>query len=237
MLLDGRPELWQGSRMPRTARSSAGNVCYHVINRGNGGATLFQDDDDFVAFMDLLAEARQHLAMRLLGWCVMPNHIHLVLWPYRDGDLGRWMQWLLTTHVRRHHRKHASSGHLWEGRFRAFPIQRDDSLFTVLRYVESNPSRAGLTQRARSWPWSSLARRLQPIRDANPDPPSPALPDDWLRQVERPLPAAELERVRLSVRRGAPFGSPAWVTRTVAALGLESSLRPVGRPRTRAKRP
>jgi putative transposase len=79
-----------------------------------------------------------------------------VLWPHGDGDLGRWMQWLLTTHVHGYRAAHHSSGHVWQGRFKAFAIEEDHHLLTVLRYVERNPLRAGLVERAEDWPWSSL---------------------------------------------------------------------------------
>ena len=95
--------------------------------------------------------------MRLLAWCLMPNHFHLVLWPHGDGDLSRWMQWLLTSHVRRYHRHYHGSGHVWQGRFKAFPIEEDEHLWTVLRYVERNALRANLVRRAEDWPWSSAA--------------------------------------------------------------------------------
>jgi hypothetical protein len=68
----------------------------------------------------------------------MPNQFHLVLWPYGDGDVSGWMQWLLTAHVRRYHRHYGGSGHVWQGRFKAFPIQEDEHLLAVLRYVDRN---------------------------------------------------------------------------------------------------
>ncbi len=120
---------------------------------------VFHDDGDYGAFLQLLAAANRRLPMRLLGYCLMPNHFHLVLWPYGDGDLGRWMQWLLTSHVRRYHRHYESSGHVWQGRFKAFPIQEDEHLLTVLRYVERNALRANLVAAAELWNWSSLAWR------------------------------------------------------------------------------
>lgn len=104
--------------MPRTARASVGDYCYHVINRGNGRGQVFHAERDYQAFIVLLAEAARRTPMRLLAYCLMPNHFHLALWPYRDGDLSRWMQWLLTAHVRRYHRWYESSGHVWQGRFK-----------------------------------------------------------------------------------------------------------------------
>lgn len=220
--------------MPRTARASVGNIAYHVINRGNGQATVFHDDDDFAAFVRLIGEATERVAMRVAAYCVMPNHFHLVLWPLDDGDLGVWMQWLMTAHVRRHHRRHGTSGHVWQGRFKAFPIQKDDHLLTVLRYVERNPVRAGLVAKSRDWRWSS--------RSAVPSVGAPklrcplALPAEWARIVDGDEPPAQLETVRRSVNRGTPFGNQRWVRRTADRLGIESSLRPFGRPRKSPKK-
>ena len=145
--------------MPRTARASLGNWCYHVLNRGNGRAEVFHKPEDYAAFIDLFAPACERIPMRILGWCLMPNHFHLVLWPRKDGDLGRWMQWLLTSHVRRYHKHYRSSGHVWQGRFKAFPIQQDEHFLTVLRYAERNALRAGLAPSAHDWPWGSLRAR------------------------------------------------------------------------------
>ena len=130
--------------MPRSTRTLLGGFCYHVINRGNGRARVFFGAADYREFVKLMAAAGDRLPPRLLAYCLMPNHVHLVLWPREDGEVSRWMQWLMTAQVRRHHRRHGSDGHLWQGRFKAFPIQRDEHLLSVLRYVESNPLRAKL---------------------------------------------------------------------------------------------
>jgi putative transposase len=119
--------------MPRTARASAANSCYHVFNRGDGRAQVFHKAGDYEAFLGLIAEAQGRLPILVLGYCVMPNHFHLVVRPYGDGDLSRWMQWLLTSHVRRYRRHYGSSGHVSQGRSRAFPVQDDEHLLTVLR--------------------------------------------------------------------------------------------------------
>ena len=102
-------------------------------------------------FIKLLHEAGERIPMRLLAYCLLPNHFHLTLWPLADGDLSDYMMWLLTAHVRRHHQHYHSSGHVWQGRFRAFPIQEDEHLLTVLRYIERNPVRAGLASSANDW--------------------------------------------------------------------------------------
>ena len=135
--------------MPRTARAAVGGVCYHVINRGNGRMKVFHNAEDHVNFLELLHRANARIDMRLLAFCLMPNHFHLVLWPRQDGDLGRHLQWLLTSDVRRYHRMRGpgSSGHVWQGRFKAFPIEQDIHLLTVMRYVERNPLRARLVEK------------------------------------------------------------------------------------------
>lgn len=221
--------------MPRTARASVGGVCYHVLNRGNGREDVFHKDGDYAAFLDLMAAANERLPLRILSYVLMPNHFHLVLWPKGDGDLSRWMQWLLTSHVRRYHRHYHGSGHVWQGRFKAFPIEQDEHLLTVLRYVERNPLRANLVRRAESWAWSSLAWRTGGSRpEMLSDWPVPC-PRNWLQLVNSAQSKAEVEALRRSVARGAPFGDDRWAQRTAERLGLESSLRPRGRPKKREK--
>jgi putative transposase len=200
------------------------------MNRGNGRAEVFHKADDFAAFVRLFELARERVPVRLLGWCVMPNHFHLVLWPRGDGDLGRWMQWLLTSHVRRYHRHYHGSGHVWQGRFKAFPVQRDEHFLSVLRYVERNALRAGLVSRAEDWRWSSLS-----CREARADcpwlsPPPVALPSNWRSLVNRVQSESELESLRRSIARGTPFGSESWKKIAVKRLGLQATIRPRGRP-------
>lgn len=216
--------------MPRTARSAQANWCYHVLNRGNGRAEVFHKPGDYATFVELIERACQRLPMRVLGWCLMPNHFHLVLWPRHDGDLGRWMQWLMTSHVRRYHRHYGGSGHVWQGRFKAFPIQRDEHLLNVLRYVERNAARAKLARRAESWPWGSLwARQTTPPAWLHAGP--VALPRNWRALVNGVLSESELSAIETSIRRGAPYGEPSWQRQAARRLGLQSTLRPRGRPR------
>ncbi len=210
-----------------------GGYCYHVMNRGNSRARVFHDAADYHSFVRLLQKACARLPMRLVGYCLMPNHFHLVLWPRGDNDVGPWMQWLLTAHVHGYRKRYRGSGHVWQGRFKAFAIEQDDHLRIVLRYVERNPVRAGLVARAEAWAWSSLGIWVQPPLLPWLDPGPVPRHAEWLEYVGRAQTEAELAALRRSTQRGSPYGSAAWVERTAAELGLESSLNPPGRPPNR----
>jgi len=197
-----------------------------------GRATIFDNADDYAAFEKVLREAKDWRAMRLLAYCLMPNHWHLVLWPFKDGDLSDFMRWLTVTHTQRRHAHHHTSGTgpLYQGRFKSFPIEADKHLLTVCRYVERNPLRAKLVRRAQEWRWSSMWQRVHPsemgLLDAGPVP----LPKKWLAHVNGVQTEAELEALRRCVVRGAPFGGEAWTAKTAKTLGLSATLRPRGRP-------
>ena len=218
--------------MPRVARASVGGICYHVINRGNGRRQIFLKEGDYLAFLKALAHACIEIPMPVLAYCLMPNHFHLVIRPEHDGDLSRWMHWVQNTHVRRYHQHHHDSGHIWQGRFKSFPIEEDNHLLTVLRYVERNPVRAGLVERAEQWNWSSA--RYWKTAEGRPGfltGDGVKRPKDWLGWVNQVATQNELESLRRSVNRGTPFGSEDWVKQTSTAMGLQSTLRPRGRPR------
>ncbi len=216
--------------MARTARASVGGAIYHALNRGNRRSVVFHKPADYDAFVEAIGEASRRLPVDLFGYCLMPNHFHLVIRPHADGDLGRWMRWLLTTHALRYHRHYQTTGHVWQGRYKAFPIQDDDHLTTVLRYVERNPLRAELVARAEHWKWSSLPGWLgnDPLLWRGEPAPRGS---DWVKRVNKPLSAGDLQRLRESVDRERPFGSEEWTLRTAERLGLESTLRGRGRPR------
>lgn len=218
--------------MGRPRRVDVGGYVYHVLNRASARASLFAGPADYRQFEDVLEEAVRRTPMRLLAYCVMPNHWHLVLWPEADGQLARCMAWLTLTHTQRWHARRASagSGHLYQGRYKAFLIQADEHLLAVCRYVERNPLRARLVRRAEAWRWGSLWRRergrgIELLSDW-----PLARPADWPKIVNRPETASELEAVRRAVRRGRPFGSDSWLEQVVRRFDLASTLRPRGRP-------
>ncbi len=209
--------------MPRSSRRTPGGMLFHVLNRGVNRQTLFETDGDYRAIEGILEEAVERYSMRLLGYCIMPNHWHMVVWPRADGDLPEFMHWFTNTHAHRWcgYRGKMGHGHVYQARYRAFPIEGDRHLVTVLRYVERNPLRALLVRRAEDWPWSSLWRRhfggeKAKILSAWPlDPPAP-----WVEWVNLPQSAAEIEAVRRSLKTGRPLGTREWVRRTARELGL-----------------
>ena len=215
-----------------------GGYAYHALNRSVGRATLFQKDGDYAAFEKVMREAKDWQPMRILGYCLMPNHWHLVLWPEKDGDLSEFLRWLTVTHTQRYHAHYHSSGTgpLYQGRFKSFPIEEDEHLLTVLRYVERNALRASLVRRAENWRWSSLWHRVQraaaTLLDEGPVP----LPARWREYVNRAETEAELEALRRSLRRGCPFGTASWVEQAAKRLGLQSTMRPPGRPKKTTKK-
>jgi putative transposase len=222
--------------MPRRPRCATGGFVYHVLNRSVGRATLFDRPADYAAFEKVLRQAQDWLPVRLLAYCIMPYQWHLVPWPERDGDLSEHLRWLTVTHTQRWHahRHTAGTGPLYQGRFKAFPVQEDEHLLPVCRYVERNPLRAGLVKQAEAWRWGSLWQRLQ----GGPMPLAPwpvPVPADCPLYVNRPESAAELHALRRCVVRGAPYGDGPWQLQTARTLRLEAALRPLGRPRKHSR--
>jgi putative transposase len=197
---------------------------------------IFHKAEDFAAFERVLAEGLERYPVELFTYCLMPNHWHLVVRPRTDQALGRWMGWVGVTHVRRHHEHYRTrgGGHLYQGRFKSFPVAEDDYFLALCRYVEANALRAELVARAESWRWGGLWRRANgtsetgelrlsewPVERSR----------NWVAWVNRDLNDEQMETIRTCVARDRPLGSQHWVRRTAARLGLEFTLRGPGRPR------
>lgn len=221
--------------MPRATRIDVGDVVYHVINRANARMKIFNADEDYLLFEKVLEEAKEKFAMRVLAYCIMPNHWHLILYPKNDGDLQKFMGWLSMTHTQRWHSHHktAGSGHLYQGRYKSFLVQTNQYLLQLFRYVERNALRAKLVKKAENWEWTSLYRREKgneaqkkllsewPID----------IPKDYLALVNEPHTNTELESLRYCINKGKPYGSDEWTNKMIDAFKLESTLRGRGRPK------
>ena len=216
--------------MPRIARGLGDDYVYHVLNRGNGRGEVFHGSRDYEAFLEIVKEAKDRYAVRMLAYCLMPNHFHMALVPERGEHLSKWMQWVMTSHVRKYHRHYGSSGHVWQGRYKSFLVQDDSHLLTVLRYIEGNPVRARIVDSAKAWRWSSHRENAGIAEKVLVNELPLELPKGWSKYVDEPLTEGEMERLRKSVNRQAPYGESAWQMKICAALGLESTIRRRGRP-------
>jgi putative transposase len=219
--------------MPRARRVFEAGGIYHVVNRGNGRRRIFRKDDDFQAFLKVLAEGLNRYPVELLAYCMLSNHWHLLLRPTTDSAMSKLMAWVTVTHARRYHQHYKSpgSGHVYQGRYKSFPVEDDAHFLTVARYIEANALRAGVISDARLWRWCSLAQRERGRADVPLGAWPVDRPRDWGKIVNQAMEPELLTEVRRSVIRGRPFGSTSWVQRIAACLGLQVTLKPHGRPR------
>ncbi len=223
-----------------------------MLNRGGGSAADFSARRRPTAFEAVLAEAVAGSAgsVRLLAYCVMGNHWHLVVRTTADGALSPFMKWLTLTHTQRYQVAHrqVGQGPVYQGRFKSCLVERGGAPLRVCRYVERNAARAELVERAEDWRWSSLWRWRHPAAaQMEQDPPlvlspwatagvgTPAAdgsgrPRQWLRQVNTPLSEAELDALRTAAAKGRPVGSDRWMARQIKHFGLQSTTRRRGRP-------
>lgn len=223
--------------MPRTPRADEAGGLYHALNRGNSRAAIFRKEADYEAFERILSEGLARYPVQLFCYQLMPNHWHLVLRPTQDGEMSQFLRWVTATHTMRYHAHYHTSGtgHVYQGRFKSFPIQDDAHFLTVCRYVERNALRAELTARAEDWRWGSLWRwqqSVEPVPALLSPWPIPRSPH-WLARVNEPLTDRELIALRRSAQRGSPFGDSAWIESTAQRLGLAPTINPRGRPQVR----
>jgi putative transposase len=226
--------------MGRLPRPIADGLVYHALNRGNNRAAVFEDPEDYALFLKALGQTRQRYPFRLYGYCLMSNHFHLVLQPEDGQNISRILQSLTVAHTWHFHKRHRSVGHVWQGRFKSPVVQEDDHLLTVLRYVESNPLRAGMVRDLAAYRWSSYAAHGLGEADAllgevpgweRLGRTAEARRACWRQWVHQPLTERELAAVRKAVTTGRPYGSAPWVEAVAARLGIALASRPRGRPR------
>ena len=221
--------------MPRTKRNCPAGEVFHVLNRAVAQLTIFEKPEDYSAFMRVVDETWQIVPLPIFAMVAMPNHWHFVVRPETADQVSEFFRRLTVMHTMRWHAhyKTGGTGHLYQGRFKSFPIQSDGHLLTVMRYVERNPVRADFIELAEDWVWGSAhVRRRSPEERrwlATPD--DPRLPRTWRSWVNKVETEAELLAVRNSVKRGLPFGDSQWTKSCAVRLGLESTTRPRGRPK------
>jgi putative transposase len=226
--------------MGRLPRTIAEGLVYHALNRGNNRTDVFCDDEDRLAFLDALANTRDRYPFRLFGYCLMTNHFHLLLRPEVGQSISRILQSLTVTHTWRYHKRHQTSGHVWQGRFKSPVIQDDAHLLVVLRYIEANPVRAKIVKDPADYPWSSFPShglgRDDPLVSPFPEWDELGRTEAerrkrWRAKVVAAQNETELMTVRDSLRSGRPFGALEWTEHMAKRLKIELVPRPRGRPR------
>jgi putative transposase len=217
--------------------SGTAGLTFHVINRGVRRLRLFEHAGDYRAWLQAFIEAHERVPVDVFAYCLMPNHFHLVLRPKEDGDLAEFMRLGTVTHSMRWHQYRATggTGAVYQGRYKAFPVQSNQYFYNVCRYVEANALRGSLVSRAEDWLWGSLAARTKKCTGLALCEWPILPPSDWLDLVNQATPRDDLDRIRRSIRRSVPLGDSDWSERSAARLGLSKGFRERGRPRK--KRP
>ncbi len=197
--------------MTRPSRIDIADYHYHVLNRANARSQIFNTPADYQLFIEILTDTVELLNMRLLSFCLMPNHWHLILEPRADGDLSRFVARLTNTHVKQYQVKNSliGMGHLYQGRYKSFMIEDGQYFYTVLRYVERNAVKAKLCERAEDWPWGSAFLRARgDNRSLSPLPID--LSANYFMELNTPLCVSDEETLELSENHSTPFASIGW---------------------------
>jgi len=221
--------------MPRQPRNAIGGYVYHVLNRSNARVQIFDNNKDYQLFESVLEEGVEKFGMRILSYCIMPNHWHLVLYPLQDNDLSEFMKWITNTHTKRWHavKKTTGQGHLYQGRFKSFIVQDNSYFIALVCYVERNAKKANLVKKTEDWKWSSIWRRekgtLKQKKFLSKWPVSE--PKNYLSFLNEQQTKEEEETIEKSIQRDCPYGEESWVSRVVREFGLESTVRAKGRPK------
>jgi len=192
--------------MPRFKRLVVPGYPHHVTQRGSRRQRTFFDDADYTAYHDQLAEQLPKADAELLAYCLMPNHVHLIVIPHRLDSLARLLRKTHSRYARRTNLKYDWQGHLWQKRFHSF-VMDEEHLRAAARYVELNPVRAGLCQRADEWPWSSVHFHLHECADRLITAGGMrAHIDNWRAYLDEELTTTELDTLRRHSRNGHPAG-------------------------------
>lgn len=194
---------------PRRARVVEAGYWFHLVNRAVNRQRIFETALDYDTLLAWLETALARHPVTCGGYCLMPNHFHLLASPHEDGALGAFMHLAIGGHAANIRTSSGTQGygHVYQARYWSRPIATDEEYLRVLRYVEGNPLRARLVDHAEAWPWSSLWARTRGRRPALTQPPV-ALPPDWVALVNAGCQPDELEAIRRPVKRGRPSRSP-----------------------------
>ncbi len=210
--------------MPRSARIVIPDVAHHVTQRGNRQQAVFFSDEDYRAYLEILAIALRKHGTRCLAYCLMPNHVHLMLVPSSADGLRATLSSTHTAYAQRINRAQNASGHLFQGRFASYPMD-DAHMMVAARYIENNPVKARIASLAEEWPWSSAQAHISGRSDGLTD--VAALGGhikNWRNMLTHGLEAAD--QVDVALQSGRPLANAEWLT----AHGLATRPKKRGRP-------
>lgn len=225
--------------MPRTARLVLPQYPHHVVHRGHNRQGVFAADGDYERYLATLAELKAKFDIKVYAWCLMTNHVHLLLEPSDGASLGLLMKRLAGRQTRYRNRVEQRSGTLWEGRYKSSVVQNDRHLLACCRYIELNPVRARMVTAPQDYRWSSCRARLgfanSPVLDLDPCYIGLAVDESTRREryiafLRDVVPEGEWGLIRTALQRGQLTGSDAFRERVAATLNREIQNRGQGRP-------
>jgi len=219
--------------MPRLARVVAVDTPHHVTQRGNGRQEVFFTDNDRLVYLSLLQQHSRRLRLDLLGYCLIPNHVHLIVVPHAEEALPRVLHQTHGRYAAYLNSRRSASGHVWQGRYYSCPMD-ENHLWTALRYVERNPVRAGMVGQPADYAWSSARAHTSGDRDPLIDVTEWSARwtvNEWSDFLMQPSAGQEADRVRRSTHCGRPLGSAEFVERLEKQLERPLQPQKGGRPR------
>lgn len=209
--------------MPRTSRLVAVGFPHHVIQRGNNRQKVFFARATREKYLDLLREYSQRWDISILAYCLMTNHIHLLVKPTQPDSLAKMMQGVTLGYTRYRNKRYKKTGRLWESRYYSSIIDEEKYLWAVARYIEQNPVRAGIARQAEDYPYSSALAHIKGIKDETLNEPlfDDAERADYIELIRGPIPEKEIKGIRLSVKRCRPFGDAGFIEKIGKILGVD----------------
>ncbi len=218
--------------MPRPRRFVIPGLPHHVTQRGNYRQQTFFQDADYLLYLRLLRQFSRQLGVTIQAYCLMPNHVHLILTPQHEDSVPQMLQRLHSAYARDLHLHHERAGHLWQGRYYSTPMD-DVHFWNAMVYVEQNPQRARLVQRSWDWRWSSAAAHIRGQDDGLLDLSDWRLrytSQTWKQSLELGLGDSNwIERIRDATGKGWPLGSDSFLEGLQQSLGRPSRPRSPGR--------
>jgi putative transposase len=221
--------------MPRIARIVGVGYPHHIVQRGNNRENVFLDQTDYQKYLSFLTRYSKEKEIAILAYCLMENHVHLLVIPQEEEALAKMMQGVALCYTQYFNRKEGRTGRLWECRYQSTVIDGERYLWAVSKYIESNPVRAGIAKRPEDYSYSSAKAHI--LGRQNPLLKEPLFDKDEINQYRKLMKSDEdkrvLKEIRNQTRLGKPLGDEGFLESLSERLGYSLSFRPKGRPTKR----